>query len=385
MLDEFDTLLMNILYHFDTGRFISNMAGASADLLLRSLARRPATGPTQTLMPRGLVGADVTGMPSLPMAADEPLPAGSPGRTPSGKARLPDWFKVRAPAGGSYTSLQAALRERGLSTVCEEARCPNLAECWGGGDRGVGTATIMIMGDTCTRGCRFCSVATGAPGALDLDEPRKASETVGLMRAGYVVLTSVDRDDLPDGGAEHFARVVERLKADHPELLVEVLTPDFQGDEAALSRVVASGADVLAHNVETVRRLSPGVRDRRADYDQSLEVLAAYKRLSGRTTKTSIMLGLGEARDEVVQTLRDLRAVDCDVVTFGQYLRPTREKRHLPVVEYVHPDVFAEYQRVAEEMGFRYVASGPLVRSSYKAGELFLEGMIRSQNPHGSN
>ncbi len=325
----------------------------------------------------------MTGLPTLPMAPRDDLPAGSPGLTPSGTPRLPDWFKVRAPGGGSYKAIQAALRERGLSTVCEEARCPNLAECWGGGQRGVGTATIMIMGDTCTRGCRFCSVATGAPGALDQDEPRKASETVGLMQAGYVVLTSVDRDDLPDGGADHFAQVVERLKADHPELLVEVLTPDFQGDETALERVVASGADVLAHNVETVRRLSPKVRDRRADYDQSLRVLAAYKELSGRTTKTSIMLGLGETRDEILQTLEDLRAVDCDVVTFGQYLRPTREKRHLPVVEYVHPDIFAEYQTLAEDLGFRYVASGPLVRSSYKAGELFLEGMIRGANPAG--
>ncbi len=321
----------------------------------------------------------VTGLPSIPMA-----PKGSPGTTPSGTPRLPDWFKVRAPAGDSYKELKGSLRQRGLATVCEEARCPNLAECWGGGDRGVGTATIMIMGDTCTRGCRFCSVATGAPKPLDPDEPHKASQTVGLMQAGYVVLTSVDRDDLHDGGADHFARVVEQMKADHPDLLVEVLTPDFQGDESALARVVASGADVLAHNVETVRRLSPSVRDRRADYDQSLAVLAAYKKLSDRTTKTSIMLGLGETKEEVIQTLEDLRAVDCDVVTFGQYLRPTREKRHLPVVEYVHPDAFAEYQKIAEDMGFRYVASGPLVRSSYKAGELFLEGMIRSQNPQAS-
>lgn len=281
-----------------------------------------------------------------------------------------------------------ALRERGLATVCEEARCPNLAECWAGStgsQEHKPTATVMIMGDTCTRGCRFCSVATGRPDLLDPEEPRKTSETVGLMGAGYVVITSVDRDDLPDGGAAHFAAVVERCKADHPELLVEVLTPDFDGDEACLQQVIDAGADVLAHNVETVRRLSPKIRDRRADHDQSLRVLAAYKRLGARVTKTSIMLGLGETEEEVLECLRELREADVDVVTFGQYLRPTQEERHLPVVEYVHPDQFARYQELAEAMGFLYVASGPLVRSSYRAGELFLEGLIRSQNPHAGN
>jgi len=305
-------------------------------------------------------------------------PKGSPGLSPNGRPRLPEWFKVKPPAGGSVQAIRSALRERGLATVCEEARCPNLAECWGGGGTGVGTATIMVMGDTCTRGCRFCSVATGRPGALDPEEPRKASETVAVMEAGYVVLTSVDRDDLPDGGADHFGRVIERLKADRPDLLVEVLTPDFQGDEGALRRVLEARPDVVAHNIETVRRLTPTVRDRRAGYDQSLRVLRAYKDLGARFTKTSIMVGLGEGRDEVVATLRDLRAVGVDIVTFGQYLRPTAQPRHLPVVEYIHPDAFAEYQRIAEGMGFLYVASGPLVRSSYKAGELFLKGLIRT-------
>ncbi len=304
-----------------------------------------------------------------------------PETTPSGRQRLPDWFKIRPPGGDQYASIKTALRERGLATVCEEARCPNLSECWGGGSHGKGTATIMVMGDTCTRGCRFCSVPTGRPGALDPEEPRKASETVAIMDAGYVVLTSVDRDDLPDGGADHFAKVVERLKADHADLLVEVLTPDFVGDEAALGRVLESKPDVVAHNIETVRRLSPKIRDRRADYDQSLKVLADYKKLGATYTKTSIMVGLGETMDEVEETLRDLRAVDCDIVTFGQYLRPTQEPRHLPVVEFVHPDTFAAYQKMAEDLGFLYVASGPLVRSSYKAGELFLEGMIRNANP----
>jgi lipoyl synthase len=315
----------------------------------------------------------VTGLPNLPLHGGPPA---------SGRPRLPEWFKVKPPGGQAYAAIKQALRERGLSTVCEEARCPNLAECWGGGPKGVGTATVMVMGGTCTRGCRFCSVPTGKPGALDAEEPRKVSETVGIMGVGYVVITSVDRDDLPDGGADHFARVIGRCKADHPGLLVEVLTPDFQGDEAALRRVLDSAPDVVAHNIETVRRLTPGVRDRRATYDQSLRVLSMYKSLGARFTKTSIMLGLGETEEEVRQTLGDLRAAGVDIVTFGQYLRPTQEARHLPVTEFVPPAQFAKYQQMAQSMGFLYVASGPLVRSSYKAGELFLEGMIRGQNPH---
>ena len=317
----------------------------------------------------------MTGLPNLPLAGVAPA-AG-----PSGKPRLPEWFKVKPPGGQAYAAIKQALRERGLSTVCEEARCPNLAECWSGGSKGVGTATIMVMGGTCTRGCRFCSVPTGKPGALDGEEPRKASETVGLMGVGYVVITSVDRDDLPDGGADHFGRVIERCKADHPELLVEVLTPDFQGDEDALRRIVEAKPDVVAHNVETVRRLTPSVRDRRAGYDQTLQVLRDYKRLGARFTKTSIMLGLGETPGEVEECLRDLRDVGVDIVTFGQYLRPTQEARHLAVTEFVHPKQFDAYADLARRMGFLYVASGPLVRSSYKAGELFLEGMIRGANP----
>jgi lipoyl synthase len=319
----------------------------------------------------------VTGLPNLPLAG-----AGAGGASNgSGRPRLPDWFKVKAPGGQAYASIKQALRERGLSTVCEEARCPNLAECWGGGPKGVGTATIMVMGGTCTRGCRFCSVPTGKPGALDAEEPRKASETVGLMGVGYIVITSVDRDDLPDGGADHFGQVIERMKADLPAVLVEVLTPDFRGDEGALRRIVAAKPDVVAHNVETVRRLSPAVRDRRAGYDQSLAVLRAYKQLGARFTKTSIMLGLGETESEVEACLRDLRAAGVDIVTFGQYLRPTQEARHLPVTEFVHPTQFDRYAEMAKAMGFLYVASGPLVRSSYKAGELFFEGMIRGANP----
>jgi lipoic acid synthetase len=323
-------------------------------------------------MPRPQVGRAMTGLPNLPVA----------GAAPSAqRPRLPEWFKVKAPGGPAYAAIKQALRERGLSTVCEEARCPNLAECWGGGPKGVGTATVMVMGGTCTRGCRFCSVPTGKPGPLDAEEPRKVSETVGLMGVGYVVVTSVDRDDLPDGGAAHFAQVIRRCKADHPALLVEVLTPDFQGDEAALAAIVAASPDVVAHNVETVRRLTPAVRDRRAGYDQTLAVLRACKRLGARYTKTSIMLGLGETKAEVEECLRDLREASVDIVTFGQYLRPSQEARHLPVTEFVHPRQFDAYAEMARGMGFLYVASGPLVRSSYKAGELFLEGMIRGANP----
>ncbi len=328
----------------------------------------------------------MTGLPTLPMvdASDPSVPKGSPGLGPNGKPRLPEWFKVKAPGGESYTQIKMALRERGLATVCEEARCPNLSECWGGSDGHKGTATVMVMGDTCTRGCRFCSVPTGKPLALDPEEPRKTSEAVGIMGVGYVVITSVDRDDLPDGGAAHFAAVIAQCKADHPDLLVEVLTPDFDGQIEGLKQVVAAKPDVVAHNIETIRRLSPEIRDRRANYDQSLQVLRDYKELAGaKYTKTSIMVGFGETEDEVVECLQDLRNVGVDIVTFGQYLRPTQEKRHLPVLEFVHPDQFKRYQEIAEKMGFLYVASGPLVRSSYKAGELFLEGLIRGANPSG--
>lgn len=330
----------------------------------------------------------MAGLPRLPIAGQDALPDGeaglpanSPGFGANGRPRLPAWFKAQAPGGAAYQAIKATLRERGLATVCEQARCPNIGECWGSGPNNVGTATVMILGDTCTRGCRFCSVPTGRPNLLDPEEPQKVSETVAAMGVGYVVITSVDRDDLPDQGAQHFADVVAQCKADHPELLVEVLTPDFSGDAAGLRKLVDAGADVLAHNIEAVRRISPLVRDRRADYDQTLGVLKAYKEQGARFTKTSIMVGFGETEDEIRATLEDLRGADVDIVTFGQYLRPTQTARHVPVVEFVHPDRFAAYKRMAEKMGFLYVASGPLVRSSYKAGELFLEGLVRSENP----
>ncbi len=255
-----------------------------------------------------------------------------------------------------------------------------MAECWGGG-----TATIMLMGDICTRGCRFCNVKTGNPkGLLDSQEPFKVAEAVSKMGLEYVVLTSVDRDDLPDEGAGHFAKTIRYLKAKAPGLLVEVLTPDFKGKRACVNRILSAGPDVFAHNIETVERLSPRVRDRRAGYRQSLNVLQMAKKgfvdgkdgLKSRKvyTKSSIMLGLGEKDAEVAQTLKDLRSVGCDVLTFGQYLRP--QKRHLPVEEYVSPQKFNEWKDRALQEGFLYVASGPLVRSSYRAGEFFMKALL---------
>jgi lipoic acid synthetase len=290
----------------------------------------------------------------------------------------PRWLKAKPADSENYQKLRDTVRELGLATVCEEARCPNIGECWGGGEGGTATATIMIMGDTCTRGCRFCSVKTSkAPPPLDPEEPEKVSTAIAKWGLDYVVLTSVDRDDLEDQGADHFRQVVQRLKEKKPDLLVEALTPDFQGNKELIHAVATSGLDVFAHNIETVERLTPRVRDHRAKYHQSLEVLKYAKSVGTSLTKTSIMLGLGETDEELMTTLEDLRAVDVDVVTLGQYLQPT--KQHLPVKEYVTPEKFEELQVKAEAMGFKYVASGPLVRSSYKAGEFFLKNYLNKQ------
>ncbi len=288
--------------------------------------------------------------------------------------RKPAWLRVRPPAGENYVHLKTLFRSLDLHTVCEEAHCPNVGECWGGG-----TATIMLMGDTCTRGCRFCAVKSGNPqGVLDLGEPEKVAMALAEMDLSYVVLTSVDRDDLPDGGAAHFAATVRAIKARRPDMLVEALIPDFQGDLEAVRRVVESGVDVLDHNVETVERLQGTVRDRRANYAQSLAVLRGAKAIrEGLFTKSSIMLGLGETRDEILQTMRDLRAIDVDILTLGQYLRPS--DWHLVVHEYVPPEFFDELRDIGESMGFAYVAAGPLVRSSYRAGEFFMENVIRGR------
>ncbi len=286
--------------------------------------------------------------------------------------RKPEWLKVRPPGGETFVHLKSLLRGLDLHTVCEEAHCPNVGECWGGG-----TATIMLLGDTCTRGCRVCAVTSGNPrGIVDPREPQKVAAAIEQLGLTYVVLTSVDRDDLPDGGAAHFADTVRAIKARSPGVLVETLVPDFQGDPEAIRTVLAGGQEVFDHNVETVRRLQGIVRDRRANYEQSLFVLRHAKEVRPDVvTKSSIMVGLGETDDEVVATFRDLRAAGVDIVTIGQYLRPSAW--HLAVSEYVPPETFDRYRRQAEEMGFLYAAAGPLVRSSYRAGEFFLESMIR--------
>ncbi len=286
----------------------------------------------------------------------------------------PSWIKVRPPAGPSFNRITSLLKARNLHTVCEEAHCPNVAECWG-----AGTATIMLLGKTCTRGCRFCAVSSGNPrGLLDADEPRKTAETVELMRLSYVVLTSVDRDDLPDGGAAHFAHVIRAIRDRCPDTLIESLIPDFRGDESALRVVLEACPDVLGHNVETVRRLTPLVRDVRATYDQSLEVLRTSKRFAPDIfTKSSVMLGLGENREELKKTFEDLRFVGVDFLTMGQYLRPSL--KHLPVADFVSPDKFGELRELALARRFKYVAAAPLARSSYKAGEYFTEAFVRAR------
>ena len=295
------------------------------------------------------------------------------------RARKPDWLRSQPPSGERFTEIKRTLRERDLHTVCEEANCPNMGECWSerdGAGSGPGTATFMLMGERCSRGCNFCDVRTGGMEPLDPDEPANVADAVAEIGLDYVVLTSVDRDDLDDQGAGHFARTIEAIKRRDPGVLVEVLIPDFRGDPDCVRRIVAAEPDVIAHNIETVERLQWPVRDRRAGYEQSLSVLERVERESDIHTKTSIMLGLGEYDHEVYQTLTDLREADVDIVTLGQYLQPSRS--HLEVGSYVHPDKFETWRAVAEdELDFRYCASGPMVRSSYKAGELFVESVLR--------
>lgn len=278
--------------------------------------------------------------------------------------RHPDWLKVPVPAGETVRDLRRLVRALNLNTVCEEARCPNLGECW---DQR--TATIMILGDICTRACGFCAVQTGRPTWFDADEPRRVAEAVAALDLDHVVVTSVARDDLADGGASVFAETIRRLRAACPETGIEVLIPDFNGDEQPLRAVIEAGPHILDHNVETVERLQKPVR-RRARYDRSLGVLARVKALAreagiGLHTKSSLMVGLGETEGELLATLRDLRAVGCDIVTIGQYLRPTRD--NLPVVRHYAPAEFVSLRREALALGFRHVESGPLVRTSYHA------------------
>lgn len=285
---------------------------------------------------------------------------------PAPPRRHPEWIRVRAPFGEEYTRLKGLVRTLDLHTVCQEAMCPNVGECWG-----QGTLTIMILGDVCTRACRFCAVTTGNPrGVVDVDEPRRVGEAIAELYLNYVVITSVDRDDLADGGAGIFAQTVREIKARSPHTIVEVLTPDFRGDAALMKKIVDAQPEVIAQNIETVKRLTHTVRDRRAGYEQTLKILRAVKELDPtRKTKSSILLGLGETTDQVLETMRDLRVHQVDLLAIGQYLRPTDKRRHYPLVEYVHPDVFKMLKEEGLKMGFAYIASGPLVRSSYKAYE----------------
>ncbi len=299
------------------------------------------------------------------------------------KGPKPSWLKVRAPGGEAFKKIKEVLAQHKLHTVCEEAKCPNIGECWAGG-----TATFMLLGEICTRGCKFCAVTTGNPRMqLDPHEPEKIAKTVADMDLSYIVLTSVDRDDLPDQGVDHFVKTVALTKDLSPKLIVEVLTPDWRGNLECVRNMAESRADVLAHNIETVERLQLRVRDPRAGYAQSLKVLEDYKKFGDATgrkvvTKSSLMLGVGEEDAEVLQTFRDLLDVGVEVLTLGQYLQPTA--RHLNVESFVSPEKFSEWASVGEEMGFKYVASGPLVRSSYKAGEYYIEKILRGEKSEGA-
>ncbi|MFG6179033.1 lipoyl synthase [Halomonas sp. THAF12] len=295
------------------------------------------------------------GMKTRPQAEDSPA-----------LGRKPKWLRAQIPGGERFDAVKKNVAEHRLSTVCAESHCPNMGECWSNG-----TATIMLMGSVCTRACRFCAVDTGNPkGWLDAEEPENTAKSVELMGLRYIVLTSVDRDDLPDGGAGHYADCIRAIKARTPEVAVEALTPDFDGAPSAIERVVDSGLEVFAQNVETVERLTRRVRDPRAGYRKTLDVLAHAKRHRPDViTKTSLMLGLGETEEEILQTFDDLREIGVDIVTLGQYLRPTRN--HLPVERWVTPEEFERYRQQGLEKGFMEVPSGPLVRSSYRADRVF--------------
>lgn len=291
------------------------------------------------------------------------------------KIPKPEWIRIRPPSGPVYQELRGNLKLKNLHTVCQEALCPNIGECWSSG-----TATIMILGDTCTRGCRFCNVKSGNPkGVVDLGEPVRVAEQIQDSNLKYLVLTCVDRDDLPDGGAFIFAETVAEIKKRRPDIRVETLISDYSGKRESLEKVMASGPDVIAHNVETIRRLTPSVRDPRASFDQSLELLRRVKEIDPkRLSKSSVMIGLGESLQEALGCAKELRGAGVDIVTFGQYLRPSA--KHLPVVRYAAPAEFEELEKKAREMGFLFVASGPFVRSSYRAAELFIHGHLEKKS-----
>ncbi len=282
------------------------------------------------------------------------------------RPRLPEWLRLKLPTSSAFTQTRALLDELKLHTVCESAKCPNHWECWS-----KGTATFMIAGDRCTRACGFCAVSTAKPLALEMDEPLRVAEATRRMKLKHVVITAVARDDLKDGGAEHFRQTIDKVRELNPGIVIEVLVPDFLDNEACIELVLAANPHIYNHNLETVRRLTPSVRHR-ATYDRSLSVLKKAKAMRGEKihTKSGIMLGLGEREEEVLQAMQDLRASNCDILTLGQYLQPSL--KHLPVIEFVTPEKFAEYKKHGEAMGFVHVASGPMVRSSYHADEFSL-------------
>ena len=282
------------------------------------------------------------------------------------RPRLPEWLRITLPTSDSFARTRGLLDELKLHTVCESAKCPNHWECWS-----KGTATFMIAGDRCTRACGFCAVSTAKPLALEADEPARVAEATRRMKLKHVVITAVARDDLKDGGAEHFCQTIEKVRELNPGIVIEVLVPDFLDNDVAIEHVLAANPHIYNHNLETVRRLTPSVRHR-ATYDRSLSVLKKVKEKRGGTiyTKSGVMLGLGETKEELLQALQDLRASNCDILTLGQYLQPSL--KHLPVIEFVSPEKFVDYKIAAEEMGFVHVASGPMVRSSYHADEFTL-------------
>ena len=286
----------------------------------------------------------------------------------------PPWLKVRLPTGENVERLRGMFKRLELATVCQEARCPNLGECWR-----EGTATIMILGDTCTRGCRFCAVTSGNPGGVvDAREPEHVGQALGAMNLAYVVLTMVDRDDIADGGAAHVAKTVRKVRQYSADTLVEVLVGDFAGKQADVETVVAKGRpDVFAHNVEVVPSLQRSMRDARCSWDRSEQVLRWAKAAGANVSKTSLMVGCGESEADMHEAMTRLREAGVDVLTIGQYLQPT--PKHAPIVRYVDPEQFLAYKAFADELGFAYVASGPLVRSSYRAAEAFLRGILRGQ------
>ncbi|HLC49937.1 MAG TPA: lipoyl synthase [Candidatus Nanoarchaeia archaeon] len=292
------------------------------------------------------------------------------------KLKKPEWLKIKLAVNDEFSGIKSSLQKHKLHTVCASAHCPNISECWNGG-----TATFMLMGDVCTRGCKFCAVKTGNPmKQLDHDEPKKLAQALAEIKLfDYVVLTSVDRDDLEDGGASHFAACIREIKKEHPNIIVEVLIPDFRGDESALKKIVDAKPEVIGHNIETVERLQKQARDPRANYLQSLKVLENVKKMDPTIyTKSAIMLGLGEEDEEVIKSLQDLREINVDIMTIGQYLRPS--DWHLPIKSFAEPARFKYLEQKALELGFLFCASGPFVRSSYRAGELFMKNVIKKKS-----